>query len=244
MTELLINTIVKEGEPGTSQIEFLSRLGEENLPIAGVEVRREMFSADAAKRKEEMETVRSLKKKYDWKMMYSVPESLFLSGGINPELDIWLEELASFEGISMKVNTGEFCTLSKEAAQQFTQKMGDSGIQLRIENDQTPENGKLANVKRVLETIKAEKLPIDYTFDLGNWQIMKENPEKAWAEVSQYVDVIHLKNMDAQGKAVLLDKKLANWPLVVKNQKIVIFEYPMNFTEIPQEISRVQAVIV
>lgn len=242
MTKLLINTIAKEGEPGISQIEFLEQLGKLRLPISGVEVRREMFSSQPSERRKELAEVWSLKKKHGWEMMYSVPESLFLEEGINPDLNLWLEELAAFEGVSMKVNTGDVSGLTK-VSETFKQMITAANCEIRIENDQTPENGTLTNVKHVLKMIQETQLPIGYTYDLGNWQVMGEDPEAAWEEVQKYTTVIHLKNMDSQGKAVLLDEKSVNWSSIIKNQPIVILEYPMSFAELSQEVRKVQNVI-
>lgn len=237
MTEIFINTIVKE--EALTQIEFLQQLAALQLPIKGVEVRREMLSTAHEKRAEELKTIAELAQKNSWVMMYSVPESLFLAEGINPDFSIWVKELQAFNGESMKVNTGDVASISSADGTNLKAVLDKAGIRVTIENDQTLENGTFAATQQALHAIQAADLPIGYTFDVGNWLVMDESPEDAYRQLQQSIDVIHLKNMNEQKQSVLLDFGKADWPLFVRGQKIVVLEYPMKLSEISKEIERV-----
>ncbi|WP_086350752.1 sugar phosphate isomerase/epimerase family protein [Candidatus Enterococcus clewellii] len=237
MTEIFINTIVKE--EAMTQIEFLKQLAALQLPIKGVEIRREMLSTVREKREEELKVIAELAQKNSWVMMYSVPESLFLAEGINPDFSIWIKELQAFNGESMKVNTGDVASISLADGSTLKAALDKAGIRVTIENDQTLENGTFAATQQALREIQEADLPIGYTFDVGNWLVMDESPENAYQQLKQAIDVIHLKNMNEQKQAVLLDLGKADWPLFVRGQKTVVLEYPMKLSEIEKEIERV-----
>lgn len=237
MPKIFINTIVKE--ENLTQNEFLQRLSELSLPIAGVEIRRELLSSVPEEREAELLEIDELAKKNDWTMMYSVPESLFLKEEINPDFYRWVKELQLFDGKSMKVNTGEVASIASVDGKKLKEIVKGTGIRVTIENDQTAENGTFAATKKAVEKIAQAGLPIGYTFDVGNWLVMKESPEEAYRQLRQSIHVIHLKNMNREQQAVLLDEGLADWPLFVKEQEIIVLEYPMMLVDLPEEIKRV-----
>lgn len=237
MAKIFINTIVKE--EALSQTEFIQRLSELALPIEGVEIRRELLPEIPEEREKELAEIAELAEKNNWTMMYSVPESLFLKEGINPDFTIWMKELHLFNGVSMKVNTGEVAGIRSVDSEQLEELIGKTGIRVTIENDQTVENGTFTATKQALGNIKKSGLPIGYTFDVGNWLVMKESPEKAYQELRQSINVIHLKNMNEERQPVLLDEGVAEWTQFIKEQEIIVLEYPMKLLELPTEINRV-----
>ncbi|MBL1226032.1 sugar phosphate isomerase/epimerase family protein [Enterococcus sp. BWR-S5] len=237
MTKIFINTIVKEEH--LSQREFIQQLSELQLPIAGVEIRRELLSDTVEEREKELLAIAELAKRNNWTMMYSVPESLFLKEQINPAFATWLEELHLLHGVSMKVNTGDVASILSSDSRQLRELIEKTGIKVTIENDQTIENGTFAATKQALENINKSGLPIGYTFDVGNWLVMKESPEKAYQELQQAIDVIHLKNMNEKQQPVLLDEGTVEWTQFIKNQEIIVLEYPMKSSELPKQINRV-----
>ncbi|MBP1046046.1 hypothetical protein I6N96_07105 [Enterococcus sp. BWM-S5] len=237
MAKIFINTIVKENT--LTQKEFIRQLAELQLPIDGIEIRREMLSELPKERKKELIEIAELAKENNWTMMYSVPESLFLTQGINPAFDVWVKELQLFNGESMKVNTGDVASILSVDGKRIKELIAEAGIRVTIENDQTAENGTFEATKQALTNISEAKLPIGYTFDVGNWLVMGESPEAAYRQLQETIDVIHLKNMDEESKSVLLDEGIAEWPLFIKGQEIIVLEYPMKLSEIANEIKRV-----
>lgn len=237
MTKIFINTIAKE--EALSQTEFIQKLSELVLPIEGIEIRRELLPEVPEEREKELAEIAELAARKNWTMMYSVPESLFLKEGINPDFTIWMKELHIFNGVAMKVNTGEVASIRSADGEQLKELIGKTGIRVTIENDQTVENGTFIATKQALDNIKKSGLPIGYTFDVGNWLVMKESPEKAYQELQQSIDVIHLKNISKEQQPVLLDEGVAEWTRFIKEQEIIVLEYPMKLSELRTEINRV-----
>jgi sugar phosphate isomerase/epimerase len=237
MARIFINTIAKEET--CSQREFMQQLSELRLPIAGVEIRRELLSEIPQEREKELLEAAELAKKNNWRMMYSVPEALFLKERINPDFITWLEELQVFDGESMKVNTGAVADIVSVDGKQLKELVEKTGIRVTIENDQTAENGTFAATKQALDNINKAELPIGYTFDVGNWLVMQESPEKAFQQLKGAIDVIHLKNMNEERQPVLLDEGMVEWTRFIDGQETIVLEYPMKLSELPKEIERV-----
>lgn len=239
MSKIIINTIVKEGIPDISQEEFVKELAQRSPNIEGIELRREYFSTDSQKRENEFLSILETGKLKGWKIMYSVPESLFIETGLNPAFKNWLEEAKQLNVESMKVNIGNLDGIAKVSNSEWMDYLKDSTVKVTIENDQTQENGYLSSVLKGLYLISEQQLPIGYTFDLGNWLVMDEEPLEAFQKTQEFISVLHLKNMNESAQPVLLDQGILNWREYIKKDWPIVLEYPMNFEEITEEIKLV-----
>lgn len=239
MKNIFINTIVMLGDGYQDQNDFLKALAKLELPINGVEVRREYFSEEAAVRRTQLLAVLETGKLNNWELRYSVPESLFLEDGLNPSLSEWLEEAAILNAKSLKVNIGELAGIQRADRNALL----NLPVKLTVENDQTPENGHLEEVVTALETIKSAELSVGYTFDLGNWQVMGEDAEKALQQTKDYITIFHLKNMDEQKQTGLLDDGSLAWREFLNPKWPIGLEYPLNVSDIKNELAKVEEAI-
>ncbi|WP_265458020.1 sugar phosphate isomerase/epimerase family protein [Enterococcus sp. HY326] len=241
MGNIFVNTIVKEGTPYQDQTAFVKALAELPLSLSGIEVRREYFSKIPAEKQQEFLEILETGKLKNWQLRYSIPEPLFVADGLNPDLSEWLAEAESLAAVSMKLNIGSLAGLQKVSRGQL-EKLLPKELTVTIENDQTEENGKLAAVLKALTIIEEQQLPLGYTFDLGNWVVMGEDPEAAFQQVKEKITIFHLKNI-FQGQPVLLDQGELNWRKFLAPEWPTGIEYPMSLMELEQEYQKVQEVI-
>lgn len=242
MNRLYVNTIIMNGTDCTSQNDFMKELAKLQLPIEGIEVRREYFSSDKKEREQQFLDILETGKLNNWKLRYSVPEPLFTKNGINNQFSEWLAEGKAMEVESIKLNIGNLSGITQIKNSEFKQFLADESFKITIENDQTYDNGSLNNVLKSLSLIEKQNLQIGYTFDLGNWMVIEENPQKSFIETKKYISIFHLKNMNTQNQSVLLDKGQLSWRDYLIEDWPIVLEYPMDFNELKSEIKKVKEV--
>jgi hypothetical protein len=238
VTDLYVNTIVKEGM-ALSQEAFITSLAQRPYKLKGIEVRREYFSLDPVQREAEFLHILETGKHKKWQLLYSVPESLFLSNGLNPDLKVWLEEGKKMGIVSMKVNFGDLQGISSVSKDELNTLLSSYKIKLTVENDQTIENGVLSEVLKGLQLIEENQLSIGYTFDLGNWSVMDQDYEAAFKKMKKDISIFHLKNIDNKKQTVLLDEGVINWRLYLSTEYPIVLEYPMDWFALETEIKKI-----
>jgi hypothetical protein len=111
--------------------------------------------------------------------VYSSPMELWLAGQSkpNPELIDALQRAQAFGAKWLKVSLGYFtdnCDLHALA-----QRLGESAVQLLVENDQTLHGGRIEPFQRFFNQVEQHHLPIKMTFDIGNWQWQDQSAASA-----------------------------------------------------------------
>lgn len=174
----------------------------------GVEIRRELFSGN------ELSFLPALGhtlRQHQLSASYSVPEALWLDdGSLNPRLAQFLLEAEQIGATRLKMALGHFVTLSDR---QLIDVLAASDVTLVIENDQTPDS-KLAPVTHFFHCACDAALPLDMTFDMGNWQWTGEDALQAAAQLGRYVSYIHVKAAVPHGnsfRAIALDESDGSW---------------------------------
>ncbi|MBK0092404.1 MULTISPECIES: sugar phosphate isomerase/epimerase [Erwiniaceae] len=179
----------------------------------GVEIRRELFSED------DLLQLHSLNKAIAQQQLsasYSVPEALWLEdGSLNPRLGQFLLEAEQMGAKRLKIALGHFVDLSDAS---LVEVLAASPVTVVVENDQTPDS-KLAPMQTFFHRTCDAALPLDMTFDMGNWQWTGEDAMQAAAQLSRYVSYIHVKAAVPHGesfRAVALDETDGSWRVLLK----------------------------
>ncbi|ORM63386.1 xylose isomerase [Pantoea rodasii] len=174
----------------------------------GVEIRRELFSDN------ELCLLHALGNaitQHQLSASYSVPEALWLEdGALNPRLAQFLQEAEQLGAKRLKIALGHFVDLAEA---QLLAVLAASSVTVVVENDQTPDS-KLAPMLNFFHRACDAALPLDMTFDMGNWQWTGEDALQAAAQLSRYVSYIHVKTAVPHGesfRAVALDESDGSW---------------------------------
>jgi sugar phosphate isomerase/epimerase len=159
----------------------------------GVEIRRELFL-------EENPPLDSLKQEishYQLFTVYSAPIELWKKNHqLNEqELSMIFQEGKRLGAKWIKVSLGHFDKVQSNVNQLRTFFNEDPEIQLLVENDQTPHGGNVTNLKSFFESATGKEVPVQMTFDAGNWYYSKQDVDEALRQLSQYVLYLHLKQV-------------------------------------------------
>ncbi|WP_085717574.1 sugar phosphate isomerase/epimerase [Pseudomonas sp. B28(2017)] len=138
--------------------------------------------------------------------VYSSPLELWLAGQSlpNPELITALQRAQAFGARWLKVSLGYFtdnCDL-----QSLARVLDESAVQLLVENDQTLHGGRIEPFERFFADVEQHKLPIEMTFDIGNWHWQDQCTASAARLLGRYVGYVHCKAVTrrADGKLVAI----------------------------------------
>lgn len=174
----------------------------------GVEIRRELFSDTELT---QLHALGHSIRQHQLSASYSVPETLWLEDGtLNPRLAQYLQEAEQLGAQRLKLALGYFVDLSDR---QLVEVLATSGVTLVVENDQTPAS-KLAPMLQFFHRACDAALPLDMTFDMGNWLWTGEDALQAAAQLSRYVSYIHVKAAVPHGdsfRAIALDDADDQW---------------------------------
>lgn len=202
--------------------DHIAKLGGQSavLPIIaaagadGVEIRRELLGdvSNSA-----LDTLAQAIKTHRLMACYSAPQALYLDNArLNPAIPALLEETRRLNAAWLKLSLGHY-----ESSQQFStlqQWLLKSGVQLVIENDQTPA-GRLAPMQRFAAACRVLNMPLQLTFDMANWLWVDESPERAAQILAPAVGYIHVKAAvtDEHGtRAIALDDADPRWLALLK----------------------------
>lgn len=154
----------------------------------GVEIRRELFT-DAEL--SNLTTLASAIEIVKLLACYSAPQPLFMEDGtLNPQLPSLLQEAQTLRALWLKVSLGHFA--HTEQFDTLRDWLESSGMALVVENDQTA-CGRLAPMQRFNVACQQHALPVQLTFDMGNWLWVGDSPEDAARQLSKSVGYVHVK---------------------------------------------------
>lgn len=175
----------------------------------GVEIRRELFNENELCL---LHALGNAISQHQLSASYSVPEALWLDdGALNPRLAQFLQEAEQIGAKRLKLALGHYVVLADQ--QQLLAVLQASKVTLVVENDQTPDS-KLTPMLRFFHQACDAALPMDMTFDMGNWLWTGEDGLQAAAQLSRYVSYIHVKTAIPHGdtfRAIALDQADDSW---------------------------------
>ncbi|RON19516.1 sugar phosphate isomerase/epimerase family protein [Pseudomonas frederiksbergensis] len=167
--------------------------------------------------------------------VYSSPMELWLAGQSrpNPELVTALQRARAFGAKWLKVSLGYFTDNSD--LQTLTRVLGESAVQLLVENDQTLHGGRIEPFQRFFAEIEQHKLPIKMTFDIGNWHWQDQSADSAARLLGRHVGYVHCKAVTrrADGKLVAIPPAISDlqqWEHLLRHMAHGVMraaEYPL-----------------
>lgn len=218
---LVFEEKVKKGVDQSDLIVEASRLGFEK-----VELRREYFR----NLEKEIPIIKEVAERENIELFYSVPDEVFVNKKVNSNLKEYLQEARQMGVKHIKWNIGDFTPgISLEQLRELT---ATTSIEINIENDQTQTSGIISAIKKFMEAVQKENIPIGYVYDLGNWRFVGESEIEAAKILKDFVRFIHVKDvayLDGKPQAAGLDHGVVDWREILNilptNCPIAI-EYP------------------
>lgn len=170
--KLVLNFLVfsDKVESGVLQSDLLQESAD--LGFQQVEVRREYFKD----LENEIPVIQSEAQRLGMTLFYSVPDDIYVNGGLNPNLMAYLEEAKQMGVKHIKWNIGDF---DGELHEQELKALVDEGIEISIENDQTQTSGTIKAIDAYMKAVTNAGIAIGYVYDLGNWRFVGENEVRA-----------------------------------------------------------------
>lgn len=233
MNELFLNTIVNADQE-LSQSEFLTKISTSHLEFQGVELREELLESDPARET----TIKSLADSNQWTLYLSIPDDLFTNQGLSNRLEEVCQRAQRLGVRSLKWNLGLVEGIDQVDSVKLKNTLASYNVELTIENGQAPSNGSLETMEKALLWIEKNKLPIGFTFDLGNWTHVNQNAKEAFDHLKDKITRFHVKNVNSKGSPVLLDEGINNWLEFLGLDIPYILEYRMTDEELEKEYAK------
>jgi sugar phosphate isomerase/epimerase len=197
----------------------------------GVEVRSELL-VDAAS---ELPAIAQAVRAAGTSVVYSCADYLWAEDGTldMPALNSALAAAKTLGAPRLKMAIGGFDSTSHATFATLQERLTAAGIELVIENDQTPAAGTLAALQDFFSAAKAHGLFLGMTFDMGNWHWTGECPLQAAAALAPQVRYVHCKGVQRQPQrwvAVPVTESSAPWRAVLRALPADVpwaIEYPL-----------------
>jgi sugar phosphate isomerase/epimerase len=174
--------------------------------------------------------------------VYSSPMELWLAGQSkpNPELVTALQRAQAFGAKWLKVSLGYFTDNCDLAA--LNRTLAQSPVHLLVENDQTLQGGRIEPFQRFFAEVEQHSLPIQMTFDIGNWHWQDQSPASAARLLGRHVGYVHCKAVTrrADGKLVAIPpaaSDLHQWEQLLRHMAQGVMraaEYPLQGNDLVQ----------
>lgn len=170
--------------------------------VSRIELREELFVGELDR--EDFPALAQAIRDQGLECLYSAPLELWLEGQSQPngQLESTLQRAAACGAAWLKVSLGHFSALSEVAA--LADCLARHDVHLLVENDQTPQGGRIEPFVGFFARVDALQLPIGMTFDIGNWMWQDQSTASAARQLGRYVEYVHCKAVvrNAAGKLI------------------------------------------
>lgn len=210
--------------------------------VTRIELREELFNG-----REELPALGKAIRAQGLECLYSAPLELWLEGRKlpNPELEPTLQRASACGAAWLKVSLGHLSEDSDVAA--LADRLARHDVHLLVENDQTPQGGRIEPFIRFFAQIDALQMPIGMTFDIGNWMWQEQSASAAAQQLGRFVEYVHCKavSRNAAGKLVAVPPRQTDlhlWEQLLKHMPVGLpraVEYPLQGDDLLQ-VTRVQ----
>lgn len=160
------------------------------LAMAGaqrVELREELFAGPP-----DTEALTAAIQLQGLECVFSSPLELWREDGqLNPELEPTLRRAEACGAGWLKVSLGLLPEQPDLAA--LGRRLARHGLQLLVENDQTPQGGRIEVLERFFRLAERQQLDLAMTFDIGNWRWQEQAADEAALRLGRYVGYVHCK---------------------------------------------------
>lgn len=164
----------------------------------GIEIREELFQTIPGLA--ELEALGLTCREAGLEVHYSSPQPIWhQDGSLNTEIKSVVTRANSIGARLVKMSLGNPMVglFDPEAMANLKRWLHLlEGIQFTVENDQTPEGGRMAPLRHFLEACAECEVPIQMTFDIGNWSWTGEDVVLAAHTFVPYVAYVHVKDAD------------------------------------------------
>lgn len=206
----------------------------------GVEIRRELLTQNDYP----LTRLKNIIMDYGLFIVYSAPIPLWKRcGALNDEeLNSVIHEAKELGATLIKVSLG-FYQPNRSDIHHLKQLLYENGneIHLLVENDQTSCGGSIHHLLCFFKSASIYKLPVNMTFDIGNWKYSGENVYDALHQFYKFIKYVHLKHVEIDnGKWSTLPLPLdesAEWRRildVLPQDLPVALEFPIENTQMIQ----------
>lgn len=147
-------------------------------------------------------------------------------------LDQGLRQARALQATRLKMSIGHAAAASPQALRAMAAQVEGSGVELVIENDQTPAAGTVPALQRFFAAADAAGWSPGMTFDMGNWHWQGECPQQAAQAFAARVRYVHCKGVERRARrwvAVPLAQSAAPWRSVLRSLPAQpwAIEYPL-----------------
>lgn len=201
--------------------------------VTRIELREELFTGDLAR--QDLPALAEAIRSQGLECLYSAPLELWLEGQNlpNPELQPTLQRAAACGAAWLKVSLGHLSQDSDVAA--LADRLAHHDVHLLVENDQTPQGGRIEPFIDFFARIDALQMPIGMTFDIGNWMWQEQSASAAAQQLGRYVEYLHCKavSRNAAGKLIAVPPRQTDlhlWEQLLKHMPVGVpraVEYPL-----------------
>ncbi|WP_352927226.1 sugar phosphate isomerase/epimerase family protein [Peribacillus simplex] len=188
-----MNSIPMERVQTLGHLEIIKTIA--NAGADGIEIRKELLTPD-----DSLKELGTLCRELNLDIYYSAPE--FLIGStlqMNEQGFKQLVREADELGAKLlKLPLGHYDFTETDMTQVnevLARNLQNGELKITIENDQTLGGGNVNTIAHFLSRTEKLDIPIELTFDTGNWLYTEEVPLKAAQELARYVAYIHLKQV-------------------------------------------------
>jgi sugar phosphate isomerase/epimerase len=189
MTKVILPTLIfKEPLSIEQQVSGIKEYGAD-----GIEVRRERL-------KDISTELESFKHCIDASgldtIIYSVPTELWKDfDSLNPAALISIKEAELLQATHIKFSLGKFNAdhANVDLFNNWLDKNLPVGMNMLIENDQSPYGGTLQSILSFFKWSKGT--PVRMTFDVGNWMVHEEDWRDAYHQLNPWIEYLHLKSV-------------------------------------------------
>ncbi|MBV8623941.1 MAG: sugar phosphate isomerase [Herbaspirillum sp.] len=176
---------------------------------SGLEIRRELFDGP-----QDLAALRELLAQHKLFSVYSAPFELFGADGRfdREQIALAMGEAEEVGARFLKVSLGHFSAASD--LQSLLRFLSHAPIEVLLENDQTPQGGRLEPIVSFLALCAGNGYAFGMTFDMGNWHWQGVDPEVAARSLAPHVRYVHCKGVqEHKGKlrAVPLQAQDSHW---------------------------------
>lgn len=126
-------------------------------------------------------------------------------------------------------------------------RMARYDVHLLVENDQTPQGGRIEPFTHFFARVEALQMPIGMTFDIGNWVWQEQSAASAARQLGRFVEYVHCKAVvrNPAGKLIAVPPTptdLHQWEHLLKHMPSGLpraVEYPLQGEDL-LEVTRAQ----
>jgi sugar phosphate isomerase/epimerase len=210
--------------------------------VTRIELREELFSG-----REDLAALGEAIRAHGLECLYSAPLELWLEGQRQPDpaLEPTLQRASACGAAWLKVSLGHLTEDSDVAA--LADCLARYDVHLLVENDQTPQGGRIEPLIDFFARVDALQMPIGMTFDIGNWMWQEQSASSAARQLGRFVEYVHCKAVvrNPAGKLVAVPPEptdLHQWEQLLKHMPSGLpraVEYPLQGEDL-LEVTRTQ----